>query len=75
MKYDLVLSPQIPLTVPKDFGQNKPVCIITGKTVPSDVSDYDVHAKMDTHISEMATLAILIVLKLVQYVIVIMFSC
>lgn len=71
----LFLSSQIPLTVPKDFGQNKPVCIITGKTVPSDISDYDVLAKMDTHISERTTLAILIVLKLVQYVTVIMFSC
>lgn len=46
------LSSQITFTVPKDFGQNKPVCIITGKTVPSDISDYGMHAKMDTHVSK-----------------------
>lgn len=71
----LFLSLQILLTVPKEFGQNNPVCIITGKAVPSNVSDYDVNAKTDTNISEMATLSILIVLKFILYVTVITFSC
>lgn len=61
----MFLSSQIPLTVPMDFGQNEPVYITTGKTVPSDSSDYDMPAKMDTHIPEIATLSILIVVKLV----------
>lgn len=40
----------MPLTVPKDFGQNKPVCITVGKTVPSAISEYDMHTKIDTDI-------------------------
>lgn len=59
MNYDFVsVSSQILLTVPNGFGYNKPVCIITEKTAPSDISDYDVHAKMDTYMFEISTMAI-----------------
>lgn len=48
----------MPFTVPKDFGQNKPVCITVGKTVPSPsaISEYDMHTKIDTDIPEKAPL-------------------